>query len=162
MDPSAEMQVQVNCVEERGNRRNYFIWRVGTRSILLGSIALHFQAQCFISFESIAELLRINYKIFWWKPSCLTKYRPSVLSTKHLHASLQRRKLLLNTATRRPSRLPKYQLSTQRPARRNVPSLRDTFVEHWVEVLKTTTQALGGKSCPCNELVHALGMFIPY
>lgn len=85
-----------------------------------------------------------------------------VLLSIYLDTTLQRSKLLLNTTTGRTSRLAKDQLSAKRPSLRNVPGLGDVLADGGVEMLEIAAETFGGEGGPGDELVHAVGVFVPF
>ena len=85
-----------------------------------------------------------------------------VLLSINLNTTLQRSKLLLNTTTGRTSRCAEDQLGAKRPSLRNVPGLSDVLADGGMEVLEIAAETFGGKGGPGDELVHAVGVFVPF
>lgn len=79
-----------------------------------------------------------------------------------LNATFQRSELLLNTTTRRTSWLAEDELSAERPGLGNVPLLSNVLADGGVEVLEVAAETLSSQGGPGDELVHAVGMFVPY
>ena len=52
-------------------------------------------------------------------------------------------------------------MSAEGPSFRNVPGLGDVLADGWVEVLEIAAKAFCREGGPGNELVHAVGVFVP-
>jgi hypothetical protein len=83
------------------------------------------------------------------------KYRPkSSLFAIYLNSRLQGSKLLVDTTSRRSSRLPEHQLCTEAPTFRNIKGFSNALAYHRVVVLEVAAQTFIAKRCPGNILFN--------